>query len=91
MFTDPFNVLMCMCLIEYKKNYLHQYRVRQRGCSLTHSARTQPAVHPGIKIWVDEIELEKKKEEKKIWLGDFLGGKFFDFFLFLDEIEIEKK
>ena len=37
-----------------------EYRVRQRGCSLTHSARTPPAVHPGITIWVDEIEIEKK-------------------------------
>ena len=37
-----------------------QYRVRQRGCSLTHSARTPPAVHQGITIWVDEIEFEKK-------------------------------
>ena len=37
-----------------------QYRVRQRGCSLTHSARTPPAVHPGIMIWVDVIEIEKK-------------------------------
>ena len=27
-----------------------KYRVRQRGCSLTHSARTPPAVHPGIMI-----------------------------------------
>ena len=36
------------------------YRVRQRGCSLTHSARTPPAVHPGITIWVDKIEFEKK-------------------------------
>ena len=37
-----------------------QYRVRQRGCSLTHSAHTPPAVHQGITIWVDEIEFEKK-------------------------------
>ena len=37
-----------------------KYRVRQRGCSLTHSARTPPAVHQGITIWVDEIEFEKK-------------------------------
>ena len=36
------------------------YRVHQRGCSLTHSARTPPAVHQGITIWVDEIEFEKK-------------------------------
>ena len=27
-----------------------KYRVRQRGCSLTYSARTPPAVHPGITI-----------------------------------------
>ena len=33
---------------------MSKYRVRQRGCSLTHSARTPPAVHPGITIWVDE-------------------------------------
>ena len=38
----------------------YKYRVRQRGCSLTHSARTPPAVHQGITIWVDEIEFEKK-------------------------------
>ena len=62
---------------------MKEYRVRQRGCSLTHSARTPPAVHPGITIWVEEIELEKKTEQKKIWLWDFfeiffgLGGKFF--------------
>ena len=36
------------------------YRVRQRGYSLTHTARTPPAVHQGITIWVDEIEFEKK-------------------------------
>ena len=36
-----------------------KYRVRQRGCSLTHSARTPPAVNQGITIWV-EIEFEKK-------------------------------
>ena len=48
----------------------NKYCVRQRA--LTHSARTPPAVHPGITIWVDEIELE---------------GKFFEFILFLDEIE----
>ena len=41
-------------------NHLSKYRVRQRGCSLTHSARTPPAVHQGITIWVDEIEFEKK-------------------------------
>merc|ERR1719483_1339463 len=46
----------------------NKYRVRQRGCSLTHSARTPPAVHQGITIWVDEIELEKKKK-KKNWGG----------------------
>ena len=39
---------------------LRKYRVRQRGCSLTHSARTPPAVHQGITICVDEIEFEKK-------------------------------
>ena len=39
---------------------MSEYRVRQRGCSLTHSARTPPAVHQGITIWVDEIEFEKK-------------------------------
>ena len=50
-----------------------EYRVRERGCSLTHSARTPPSVHPGITIWVDEIEIEKKS-----------------FFLFLNEIELEK-
>ena len=37
-----------------------EYRFRQRGCSLTHSARTPLAVHQGITIWVDEIEFEKK-------------------------------
>ena len=36
-----------------------KYRVRQRGCSLTHSARTPPAVHQGITIWVDELNLRK--------------------------------
>ena len=28
-----------------------KYRVRQRGCSLTHSAHTPPAVHQGMMIW----------------------------------------
>ena len=28
-----------------------KYRVCQRGCSLTHSARTPPAVHLGLTIW----------------------------------------
>ena len=37
-----------------------KYRIRQRGCSLTHSARTPPDVHQGITIWVDKIEFEKK-------------------------------
>ena len=65
-------------------------------CSLTHRARTPPAVNPGITIWVNEIELEKKKEKKrkKIWLGDFLEGQFFlKFFMsnfFLNEIEFER-
>ena len=53
---------------------------------------TPPAVHPGITIWVDEIEIEKKRE-KKNWPGDFfLGGgrgqfclnNYKSFFLFLD-------
>ena len=34
--------------------------VHQGGCSLSHSARTPPAVHQGMTIWVDEIEFEKK-------------------------------
>ena len=38
----------------HRKQILNRYRVRQSGCSLTHSARTPPAVHPGITIWVDE-------------------------------------
>ena len=46
------------------KKKKEEYRVRQRGYSLTHSARTPPAVHAGI---------------------------FFELFLFLDEIEIDKK
>ena len=50
-----------------------EYRVRQRGCSLTHSARTPSAVHPGITIWVDKIELEKKKEKANLARG-FFGG-----------------
>ena len=37
-----------------------KYCIRQRGCSLINSARTPPAVHRGITIWVDEIEFEKK-------------------------------
>ena len=41
-----------------RKKEEEEYRVRQRGCSLTNSARTPPADHPGITIWVDEIELE---------------------------------
>ena len=62
----------------------HQYRVRQRGCSLTHSERTPPAVHPWITIWVHEIEIEKrsfflflneieleKKKKKKFGSGIF--------------------
>ena len=63
---------------------IDKYRVRQRGCSLTHSARTPPAVHPGITIWDDEIELKKKKKKKeKNWLGDFLGGGGQFFFVFI--------
>ena len=57
-------------LVKSKQMCIHvlicKYRVRQRGCSLTHSARTPPAVHPRITIWVDEIELKKKKKKKKI-------------------------
>ena len=54
-----------------------EYRVRQRGCSLTHSARTPPAVHPGIMIWVDEIEFEKKLFFEIIVFG---GGSLTPFF-----------
>ena len=64
------------------------------GCSRTHSARTPPAVHPGITIWVDKIELEKKKKKKKNLARGFFGeggAIFFEFYLFLDEIEFEKK
>ena len=59
---------------------------------LTQSARTPPAVHPGITISVDEIEIKKIKE--RLCQGDFfLGGDIFvsQYFLFLDEIEYEKK
>ena len=42
----------------WKEKEKEEYRVRQRGCSLTHSARNPPAGHPGITIWVDEIEIE---------------------------------
>ena len=52
---------------------MYKYACAEGGCSLTHSARNPPAVHPGITIWVDEIESEKKS-----------------FFLFLNEIELEK-
>ena len=54
---------------------------------IVHALR--PAVHPGITIWVEKIELEKKEKKKKIWLGDFLGGggqiffKFFKSFFFV--------
>ena len=44
---------------EKERKKEEEYRVRQRGCSLTHSAPTPPAVHPGITIWVNEIELER--------------------------------
>ena len=55
-------------ILFWEKNY----RVRQRVCSLTHSAFTPPAVNPGITIWVDKIELEKeKKEEKNLARGFF--------------------
>ena len=37
-----------MCLFQYPE--YGKYRVRPRGCSLTHSARTPPAVHPGMTI-----------------------------------------
>ena len=60
-------------ILAYKRLY-KIYRVRQRGCSLTHSARTPPAVHPGITIWVDEVEIEKKKKEERIWLGYFFAA-----------------
>ena len=58
---------------EKEERKKEEYRVRQRGCSLTHSARTPPAVHRGITIGVDEIEFEKK-----IFFGNnFWGGGFF--------------
>ena len=41
---------MCLMLIRDK---FDEYCVRQRGCSLTHSARTPPAVQPGTTIWVE--------------------------------------
>ena len=38
-------------LAAFRRNEIRRkYRVRQRGCSLTHSARPPPAVHPGITI-----------------------------------------
>ena len=56
-----------------------EYRVRQRGCSLTHSARTPPAVHPGIMNWVDKIEINKKKKIKKIGGGRQIFKSIFGF------------
>ena len=51
----------------YKNTNLSiEYCVRQRGSSHSHSARNMPAVHPGITMWVDEIELEN--------LRGFFGG-----------------
>ena len=35
------------------------------GSLLTHSARTPPAVHPGITIWGREVSGKKKKKEEK--------------------------
>ena len=55
--------------------HLYQYRVCQRGCSLTHSARTLPAVHPGFTIW---LKLRKKGKQM-----------FMSIFWFLDKIEFE--
>ena len=40
------------------------------GCSLTHSARTPPAVHQGITIWVDKIEIEKQKKKNICFGGE---------------------
>ena len=44
----------------YKVSLFHikylEYACAERGNSLNHSARTPPAVHPVITIWVDEIE-----------------------------------
>ena len=54
------NYIAVLSLRQNQYNFIVKYRVRQMGCSLTHSARTPPAVHQGITIWVDEIEFEKK-------------------------------
>ena len=69
----------------FKRQYLG-ICVRRGGSSLTHSARTPPAIHPGITIWVDKIEID-------IGRGIFKKGRqfFLKFLKFLDEIEIEKK
>ena len=78
----PEHFIPMVLSIENPKYYntYKKYRVRQRGCSLTHSARTPPAVTPGITIWVDEIEIEKTKEKKNLARGFFFGGGGVNFF-----------
>ena len=72
--------------MEKEEEKEEEYRVRQRGCSLTHNARTPPAVHPGIMIWVDKIKIEIYFGGRAIFL------KFFkSIFLLLNGIVIEKK
>ena len=66
---------------------LYIYACAKGECSLTHSAHTPPAVHPGITIWVDEIELELNST-KINFLGREIffwgGGQFLmNFLLFL--------
>ena len=67
-----------------------KYRVRQRGCSLTHSARTTPAVHPRITIWVDDIEIEILLKQF-FCRGDFFGGGSFTPMVFCTNILVRVK
>ena len=68
-----------------------QYRFRQMGFSLTHSARIPPAVHPGITIWVDKIELEIEKNNfLKFFFDVFLGGGANFFFNFFSQFQFRR-
>ena len=56
--------------ILYSFDFLLNIAFGRGGGHLPIALATPPAVHPGITIWVDEIE----KIRKKMWPGEFFCG-----------------
>ena len=54
---------------------MDKYRVRQRGCSLTHSARTPPAVTQELRFGLTKLKL--RKNNFLTFFSNFLSHFFF--------------